>query len=231
MVQVSYPGVYIVEVPSGVHTITGVSTSVAAFLGRALKGPMDTAIHCFSMADFDRALSGAPSSSDLAQSVRMFFANGGTECYVVRVATGAQSAALTLEARSPFPVFTSPVLNIGAKSPGAWGNGLQLEVNYNTAQPDETFNLVVMQYDADQEVARETHVGLSMDPESPRFAPAFVSNSSDLVDVSLNTEPGTRDLTDPLNSFAGFSQGRFFATTPAPGFRSEFENLLPVAPT
>jgi len=35
-VQLSYPGVYIEELPSGVRTITGVATSVAAFAGSAL---------------------------------------------------------------------------------------------------------------------------------------------------------------------------------------------------
>ena len=35
---VSYPGVYIEELPSGVHTITGVSTSVTAFLGFFKRG-------------------------------------------------------------------------------------------------------------------------------------------------------------------------------------------------
>ena len=35
----TYPGVYIEEVPSGVRTITGVSTSTTAFVGRALRGP------------------------------------------------------------------------------------------------------------------------------------------------------------------------------------------------
>ena len=32
-VQTTYPGVYIQERPSGVHTTTGVSTSVTAFVG------------------------------------------------------------------------------------------------------------------------------------------------------------------------------------------------------
>ncbi len=32
MVQVSYPGVYIEEIPSGAHTIAGVATSIAAFI-------------------------------------------------------------------------------------------------------------------------------------------------------------------------------------------------------
>ena len=38
----SFPGVYIEEVPSGVRTITGVATSITAFVGRALRGPVDT---------------------------------------------------------------------------------------------------------------------------------------------------------------------------------------------
>ncbi|MEA2890752.1 MAG: uncharacterized protein QOI05_1545, partial [Bradyrhizobium sp.] len=39
----SYPGVYIQEVPSGVRTITGVATSITAFVGRAAAGPICTA--------------------------------------------------------------------------------------------------------------------------------------------------------------------------------------------
>ena len=37
----TYPGVYIEEIPSGVRTITGVATSITAFVGRALRGPTD----------------------------------------------------------------------------------------------------------------------------------------------------------------------------------------------
>ena len=35
----TYPGVYIEEIPSGVRTITGVATSITAFIGRARRGP------------------------------------------------------------------------------------------------------------------------------------------------------------------------------------------------
>jgi len=37
----TYPGVYIEEIPSGVRTITGVATSITAFLGRALRGAIN----------------------------------------------------------------------------------------------------------------------------------------------------------------------------------------------
>ena len=42
-VTLTYPGVYIEEVPSGVRTITGVATSITAFIGRTLRGPVVTA--------------------------------------------------------------------------------------------------------------------------------------------------------------------------------------------
>ena len=48
----SYPGVYIEEVPSGVRTITGVATSITAFVGRALRGPEDDPIRVQSFAEF-----------------------------------------------------------------------------------------------------------------------------------------------------------------------------------
>ena len=49
-VTLSYPGVYIEEVPSGVRTIAGVATSITAFVGRALRGPVNQAVrvHCAS---------------------------------------------------------------------------------------------------------------------------------------------------------------------------------------
>lgn len=95
-VQVSYPGVYIQEVPSGVRTITGVSTSIGAFIGRASKGPIDKAVRLLSYADYERNFGLPHARSDLARSVRMFFDNGGTDCYVVRIAHNAQQAQASL---------------------------------------------------------------------------------------------------------------------------------------
>lgn len=42
--SLSYPGVYVEEVASDVRTIVGVATSVAAFFGRALTGPVNTTV-------------------------------------------------------------------------------------------------------------------------------------------------------------------------------------------
>jgi hypothetical protein len=57
-VTLSFPGVYIEEIPSGVRAITGVATSVAAFLGFFKRGRMNTAAQIFSVADFEREFGG-----------------------------------------------------------------------------------------------------------------------------------------------------------------------------
>ena len=57
-VTVTYPGVYIEEVPSGVRTITGVATSITAFVGRALRGPTDRPRLVQSFAEFERVYGG-----------------------------------------------------------------------------------------------------------------------------------------------------------------------------
>ena len=54
----TYPGVYIEEVPSGVRTITGVATSITAFIGRALRGPTDRPRLVQSFAEFSRVYGG-----------------------------------------------------------------------------------------------------------------------------------------------------------------------------
>ena len=95
-IQPTYPGVYIQEVPSGVRTITGVSTSIGAFFGRTLKGPINKAVRCLSYSDFLREFGGAHPMSDLAANVRQFFDNGGTDCYVVRLARNPGFASVTL---------------------------------------------------------------------------------------------------------------------------------------
>lgn len=80
------PGVEIEEVPSGVRTIEGVSTSTALFVGRAAQGRLDEPFLCQTFRDFEQEFSPAYAGSDLARSVRLFFATGGTRCYVLRLA-------------------------------------------------------------------------------------------------------------------------------------------------
>ena len=66
----TYPGVYIEELPSGVRTITGVATSITAFVGRALRGSVDEPVRIQSFADFERRFGGLWVESTLSYAVQ-----------------------------------------------------------------------------------------------------------------------------------------------------------------
>src|SRR5688500_8863837 len=97
----TYPGVYIEEIPSGVRTITGVATSIAAFIGRALRGPTNEPITINSFGDFERIFGGLWGGSSLGFAVRDFYLNGGGQAIIVRLyhaesGTGAKPAQAKL---------------------------------------------------------------------------------------------------------------------------------------
>jgi uncharacterized protein len=238
----TYPGVYIEEIPSGVHTITGVATSITAFFGRTSKGALNRPVHCLSFADFTRAFGDPHPSSDLAASVRQFYDNGGSDCYVVRLAKGAKAAAVTL--CSPFKKtgVAVPVLDIAATAEGAWANTLRLEVDYNTTQPGATFNLRVSLEEAGVVTQTESFTGLSMDPTSPRYAPSFITSSSQLIAVTANQSVlgDPTDNTTPSayntisgaatvpsdNSFAGFCLGMLPLGTSVAAVRTTLNTII-----
>jgi Bacteriophage tail sheath protein len=84
-VAISYPGVYIEEIPSGVRTIVGVATSITAFIGRALLGPVDEPILINSFGDFERAFGGLQVNYPMSYAVRDFYLNGGSQAIIVRL--------------------------------------------------------------------------------------------------------------------------------------------------
>src|SRR5450759_1335960 len=85
-VAVSYPGVYVQEVPSGVHTITSVATSITAFIDFFTEGPMNEAVEIFGMTDFQRVFGGLDDRSEGSYAILQFFLNGGGTALVIRVA-------------------------------------------------------------------------------------------------------------------------------------------------
>jgi phage tail sheath protein FI len=233
MVQVSYPGVYVVEVPSGVHTITGVSTSVAAFFGRSSRGPINKAVHILSQSDYERTFGVPHPLSDLAPSVRQFFDNGGSECYVVRLANDAKTANITLRNLADTQSVKN-VLAVEAKFPGAAGNAIRLSIDYDTPNPDDTFNLIVAYEEGGAVIAQEAHTNLSMNPIAPRFAPSFVTQSSSLVIVSLHPDMGdpanpanpSNAINNPVNTPEGYSQSRLPLPTNVTPLKQAFNDLV-----
>jgi uncharacterized protein len=81
----TYPGVYIEELSSGVHSITGVATSITAFIGKTLRGPVNEPVLVQSFAEFERTFGGLWIDSTLGYAVMQFFLNGGGDALIVRV--------------------------------------------------------------------------------------------------------------------------------------------------
>jgi len=83
-VQVSYPGVYVEEISSGSHTITGVPTATTAFIGRSPKGSVDEPTEVTSLGDFERFFGALNFDYPLTYAVRDFFQNGGSHAIIIR---------------------------------------------------------------------------------------------------------------------------------------------------
>ena len=84
--DLKYPGVFVEEIPAGVRTIAGVSTSVTAFVGAANRGRSYRAVRIDSFGKFEQRFGGLVSNCDLGYAVQQFFLNGGKDAWVVRVA-------------------------------------------------------------------------------------------------------------------------------------------------
>lgn len=177
----TYPGVYVEEIPSGVRTITGVSTSVTAFIGSAKRGPINSPVHLLSYSDFERSFGGLAPDSELSYAVRQFFLNGGSDAWVVRLAKGAVQAMRNLADAKP-----EDVLAVTALDAGFPGNAIEVRVDYATANPASTFNLTLNYASPDNPTdnASETFTNLSMNSQDPAYVVDLVNSASQLINVN-----------------------------------------------
>ena len=183
----TYPGVYVEEIPSGVRTITGVATSITAFVGRALRGPVNQALTVNSFGDFEANFGSLWNESSLGFAVRDFFLNGGGQAVIVRLYRDTPAADDQDEPASTRK-FVIKNFALAASNPGTWGNGLRVSIDRNgitqsTAQGlgvpfKELFNLTV----------RDTATG-----RSERHLNLTVSESARRLDRVLATSGLIRD--------------------------------------
>jgi phage tail sheath protein FI len=182
-VAVSYPGVYIEEIPSGVRTITGVATSITAFAGWAPSGPTDHAKLVLSWSDYDREFGGMDKRSLLGYAVWQFFLNGGQQAYIIRVVTTGSATAADNAAMATVTLDTK--LTVTAKDPGRWANDYAI-VTKKLASDNTRFQLTVANIKQDKAgVPVESFSNLSMLPGDPRFAVTVLKNDSQLVNASI----------------------------------------------
>ncbi|MBP3506821.1 MAG: phage tail sheath family protein [Lachnospiraceae bacterium] len=130
MAEYLSPGVYVEEFDSGAKPMEGVSTSTAGFIGLAERGPVEGLPQLVTdFADFKRKYGGYLSENEfgeyryLAYGVEHFFINGGSRCYITRVAP-----VDAVPAKGYAPNKETPVLTFIAKNPGTWGNNLRVRL-------------------------------------------------------------------------------------------------------
>ena len=130
MAEYLSPGVYVEEFESGGKPMEGVSTSTAGFIGLAERGPIEGVPQLVTnFSDFKRTYGGYLSESEfgeyrfLAYAVEHFFINGGSRCFVARVAPGDAKCA-----EGYAPAKDGMVLKFAAKNPGIWGDNIRVVI-------------------------------------------------------------------------------------------------------
>lgn len=190
----TYPGVYVEEISSGVRTITGVATSLTAFLGRARRGPVNEALIVNGFADFERIYGGLWVESSLGFAVRDFFVNGGAQAVIVRLFHADPGDGTAPETRQ---TLNAGGIAFEAKYEGKWGVNLRVTIDKDGTSADvatamgvakaDLFNLSVT--NSAPGGASERFVNVTA-KDSPRRVDKVLESSSDLIRVK-----GTLDTT------------------------------------
>lgn len=123
-----YPDVQVHQIPSGVRAITGVATSITAFVGRTRRGPVNTATTVHGFADYERIFGGLWPDSTASFAVRDFFTGGGERAVVVRLVRHAGRASWDIND-----------LLLEAVDEGSWANTVEVTLTQLDAAVDDAF--------------------------------------------------------------------------------------------
>ncbi len=154
--------------------IENMPETVAAFVGRTLRGPLNTPVLLASFGDFRRRFGGLWEQSSLGPAVRAFFQHGGRYLYVVRVANAARGPMLCL------PADGSALILRGIE-PG-YTESLRAAVDYDRIDTsnDDAFNLTVQRINPDNGlvVDQEYFRAASHREDNERFIGDLLASSS-----------------------------------------------------
>jgi len=196
MSNTTYPGVHIEEISSGLHTITGVATSIAAFIGWAPQGPVTGPVMVESWPEYQTVFGGLNASSYLGYAVSQFFTNGGMQAYILRLVANDDSGATTKAATASGTVGGLPLY---ANSPGAWGKNLSITV---ATVSGSGFSLTVSLVANGTTTLLESYTNLSIDSSSSQYVVAVINSDSNYITFIDPANPATTNgpLTAPTGT-------------------------------
>jgi phage tail sheath protein FI len=174
------PGVYVTESPFVTSVATGPTTTAAAFIGTALRGP-GTPRSIESWNAYKAVFGDISSSYELGFAVYHYFANGGRTAYVSRVIGASATPAVAAVTGTVNEGGSTTVLSLAAANQGAWGNDLTVTITGGTISSDTpSFNIVVKYRGA--EVERWSELSLLVDDS--RYINNVVNNYSSYIRVT-----------------------------------------------
>jgi phage tail sheath protein FI len=173
----TYPGVYIQELPSVVHTIVGVPTAITAFVGAAARGPINDPTPISGPDEYGRTF-GGDGTLALDRAISLFFMNGGGEAIIVRVGSANAAAATATLPHTIGSLDLSSLPTLQASSPGVWANtNLKGTVDQNNLSPTDRGKLFNLTLTEGASSTSETYGRVSIDPSSPRSLSRLLANS------------------------------------------------------
>ncbi|WP_295386997.1 phage tail sheath subtilisin-like domain-containing protein [uncultured Thiodictyon sp.] len=225
-VSVSYPGLYIEELPSSARSIAAAPTSIAVFVGYTHPFKTSTPgqpVRIFSFSDFEREFGGlfvsASIDASLPHAVNQFFLNGGSDAYVVGLVPRYQindgtsqaiaAATATLVTTGGSAMFTAleptdhpqfqPVVTLGnvrASSAGGVLDTADFTIAYGTRV--ETYRGVLLSQAA-------LDAGINRSSSLVRIAPPPGGGTLGTAFASTSIPPLTLTSTLPANLVGTFS--------------------------
>jgi phage tail sheath protein FI len=206
----TYPGVYIEELSSGVRTISGVATSIALFVGWAARGPIDSAVRLTSFADYERQFGGLDLRTLLPYAVKQFYENGGSDAYVLRMADATAASASV----------ASGDLTYTATSPGAWANLYSVRATPRASDPTRFTIEVVLA--SDNNIVFESFENLSVSSSDSRYAETMINRRSSFITVTVAQPTPTAPLATTVSTLTGGLDGTVLGPADV-----AFRNALP----
>jgi phage tail sheath protein FI len=193
-------------------------SAVTAFVGRALKGPVNEPVAIGSFGEFQQIFGGLWQPSTLSYAVDQYFESGGRRAIIVRVVNGGRAPSLSLPA-------DGATLKLCGRCPGT-REYLRASVDYDgiAAQETDRFNLVLQRVRApgselieEQEIFRRLSVHEGVDRcvatalaesrlmrvtgELPRARPQRTPGSAPGVPVGYVVSGGDGDDGDTLSDY------------------------------
>jgi phage tail sheath protein FI len=167
-------GITVTEIAAMGQPIDATPETTAAFVGRALRGPLNTPVLIHTFGEFRLRFGKTWSRSSLGPAVKQFFDHGGRNLYVVRVANNARGAMICLPA-------SGSALVLRAQEPGST-ECVRAAVDYDgiDADNDELFNLTLQRVDPDTRLVidQEVYRKLSHREASASFVTDVLLTSS-----------------------------------------------------